>query len=103
VLTGVIEAREPSEYLFPAADGGPMRNSYLRWRLDKACKTTGLIGISIKTLRHSAGSLALAIPGTSVVVVSRLLGHAKVSTTADIYTDMLPDDFDALSAAMDRP
>jgi hypothetical protein len=47
------------------------------------------------------GSLALA-SGASLPTTSRLLGHVKVSTTADVYSHMLPDDFDALAAAMDR-
>jgi integrase len=101
VLADLIAGREPDEYLFPAPDGGSMRNSYFRWRLDTACAATGLIGVSIKTLRHTAGSLALAIPGTSIVVVSKLLGHANVTTTMNVYSHMLPDGFDNLAAAMD--
>ncbi|WP_236593160.1 tyrosine-type recombinase/integrase [Mycobacterium paraintracellulare] len=101
VLADVIAGRGPEEYLFPAPDGGPMRNSYLRWRLDQASAANGLPGVSIKTLRHSAGSLALAVPGTSIVVVSKLLGHSNVTTTMNIYSHMLPDDFDNLAAGMD--
>jgi integrase len=100
-LKAAIEGRQPEEYLFPAPNGGPMRNSFFRWRFDRACEGVGLAGISIKTLRHSAGSLALA-SGASLPTASRLLGHAKVSTTADVYSHMLDDDFDNLAAAMDQ-
>jgi integrase len=99
-LTAVTEGRQPGEYLFPAPNGGPMRNSYFRHRFDRACAAIGLEGVSIKTLRHSAGSLALA-SGASLPTASRLLGHAKVSTTADIYSDMLDGDYAALAIAMD--
>jgi integrase len=99
-LKAVVAERQPGEYLFPGPDGGPMRNSYFRWRFDRACQGAGLGGISPKTLRHSAGSLALA-SGASLPTTSRLLGHTKVSTTADVYSHMLPDDFDNLAAAMD--
>jgi len=99
-LKAVMADRRPDEYLFPAPNGGPMRNSFFRWRFDRACETAGLTGISIKTMRHSAGSLALA-SGASLPTTSRLLGHAKVSTTANVYSHMLPDDFDNLAAAMD--
>jgi integrase len=99
-LKSVIADRQPTEYLFPAPDGGPMRNSYFRWRFDKACADADLTGISLKTLRHTAGSLALQL-GTSVVTVSKLLGHRNVSTTMNIYSHMLPDDFDALAVKMD--
>jgi integrase len=49
-----------------------MRNSYFRWRFDKACEIAGLTGISPKTLRHTAGSLALK-SGASIVTTSKLL------------------------------
>lgn len=100
-LKKAVEGRQPDEHLFPAPNGGPMRNSFFRWRFDRACQTAGLTGISPKTLRHTAGSLALA-SGASLPTTARLLGHAKVSTTADVYSHMLPDDFDNLAAAMDR-
>ena len=100
-LTAAVNGRQPDEYLFPAPDGGPMRNSFFRWRFDRACEGAGLTAISIKTLRHSAGSLALA-SGASLPTASRLLGHAKVSTTADVYSHMLDGDYDTLAAAMDE-
>ncbi len=100
-LTVAVNGRQPDEYLFPAPDGGAMRNSFFRWRFDRACEGAALTGISIKTLRHSAGSLALA-SGASLPTASRLLGHAKVSTTADVYSHMLDGDYDTLAAAMDE-
>ncbi|EHB45757.1 integrase family protein [Mycolicibacterium rhodesiae JS60] len=78
-----------------------MRNSYFRWRSDKACEGAGLTGISIKTLRHTTGSLALA-QGASVVTAQKLLGHKDATTTLRVYSHMLPDDFDNLAAAMDE-
>ena len=98
-LADAVADRSGSEYLFPAPDGGPMRNSYFRWRFDSACATAGLEGISPKTLRHTAGSLALA-SGASVVTVQRLLGHKDSTTTLRVYSHMMPDDFDNLAAAM---
>ena len=100
VLAEVTQGRRNTAYLFPAPDGGPMRNSYFRWRFDKACANTGLTGISPKTLRHTAGSLALA-SGASVATVQRLLGHQDATTTLRVYSHMMPDDFDNLAVAMD--
>ena len=93
--------RPSTDYLFPTTDGGPMRNSYFRSRFDKAAAKVGLTGISPKTLRHTAGSLALA-SGASVVTVSKLLGHRNVTTTMNVYSHQLPDDFDNLAEAMDN-
>jgi integrase len=99
-LADAIKDRDPAEYVFPGPDGGPMRNDWFRWRFDKACTAAGLSGISPKTLRHTAGSLALA-SGASVVTVQKLLGHRNATTTMNVYSHMLPDDFDKLAAAMD--
>jgi integrase len=99
-LREATKGRQADEYLFPAPDGGPMRNSYFRHRFDKAAALAGLSGISPKTLRHTAGSLALK-SGASIVTTSKLLGHHNVTTTANVYSHMLPDDFDSLAAAMD--
>jgi integrase len=99
-LADAIRDRDPAEYVFPGPDGGPMRNDWFRWRFDKACTSAALSGISPKTLRHTAGSLALA-SGASVVTVQKLLGHRNATTTMNVYTHQLPDDFDRLAAAMD--
>ena len=40
------------------------------------------------SLRHSYASLLIA-EGTPLVVVSRRLGHAQVSTTANIYAHVI--------------
>lgn len=100
-LRSVVKGRRADEYLFPAPDGGPMRNSYFRHRFDKAAAEAGLEGVSPKTLRHTAGSLALK-SGASIVTTSKLLGHHNVTTTMNVYSHMLPDDFDNLAAAMDK-
>jgi integrase len=67
--------------------------------LEKACAAVGLTGVTAHILRHTAGSLALA-SGASVVTVQRLLGHKDATTTMNVYSHMLPDDFDNLAAAM---
>jgi integrase len=40
-------------------------------------------------MRHTAASLMLA-SGVTLEVVSRVLGHSKVATTADLYSHLLP-------------
>jgi integrase len=99
MLKSVMQGRSPDDYLFPGPDGEPLRNDYLSWRFAKAAESAGLTGITIKTLRHTAGSLALQA-GASVVTVQKLLGHRNATTTMNIYSHMLPDDFDNLAAKM---
>jgi integrase len=100
-LADVIADRDPSEYLFPHHDGGPIPLDWFRWRFDKAADEARLTGITPKTLRHTAGSLALAA-GASVVTVQKLLGHRSPMTTMNVYSHMLPDDFDNLAKAMNK-
>jgi len=99
-LAALVADRDPSEYLFPGVDGAAMTLGRFRWQFDKAVAKLGLTGVTPHTLRHSAGSLALAA-GASVVTVQKLLGHRNATTTMNVYSHMLPDDFDNLAAAMD--
>lgn len=98
-LTEVVSGRKSDEYLFPVA-GIPMRDSYFRYRLDKACEPTGLKGVSPKNLRHTAGNLALQTGEHSCG--AKLLGHKPATTTVNVYAHMLPDVFDNLAVAIDR-
>lgn len=98
-LRAVISDRPMGDYLFPGPDGDAMRNDYLSWRFEKAAAAAGMKGITIKTLRHTAGSLALQ-QGASVVTVQKLLGHRNATTTMNVYSHMLPDDFDTLAEKM---
>ena len=95
-----LDGEDDGELVFPGPDGGWMPLDWFRWRFDKACATAKLTDITPHTLRHTAGSLALA-SGASVVTVQKLLGHRNATTTMNVYSHMLPDDFDKLAAAMD--
>jgi integrase len=100
-LAHLIHGRDPSEFLFPGPDGGSMSIGWFRVRFDRAVTKLGLQGVTPHTLRHTAGSLALA-SGASVVTVQKLLGHLNATTTMNVYSHQLPDDFDNLAAAMDN-
>jgi integrase len=52
------------------------------------------------TLRHSAATMLLT-GGTPLFDVSRVLGHAKVSTTADIHGHFMPEMAAGAAARMD--
>jgi integrase len=99
-LAFAIQGRDGAEFLFPGPDGTHMTIGWFRHRFDRACAEVGLENVTPHTLRHTAGSLALA-SGASVVTVSKLLGHSNVSTTANIYSHMMPDDFENLALAME--
>jgi integrase len=101
LVAAQVKRRSPAELVFPYHDGSWIPRDWFALRLDKASTTAGLTGVTPHTLRHTAGSLALA-SGASVVTVQKLLGHQSPMTTMNVYSHMLPDDFDNLASAMDK-
>ena len=99
-LAKQIKGKASADLVFPGPKGGWMPLDWFAWRFQKACVTVGLDNVTPHTLRHTAGSLALA-SGASVVTVQKLLGHLSPITTMNVYAHQLPDDFDNLAAAMD--
>lgn len=64
-------------------------------------KRTELPHVSIHSLRHTYASLMIA-DGTPLVVVSKRLGHAQVSTTANIYAHMIQSADEKASTVTDK-
>lgn len=65
--------------------------------IKKYSKKVGLEPIRVHDLRHSHASL-LIYNDINVVVVSKRLGHEKVSTTLNIYSHMFPENQDHISS-----
>lgn len=77
-----------SGYLFVRDDGSPMQPDSLgRW-LAIFSKRHGLPHINPHAFRHTAASV-LIHSGTDIVAISKRLGHAKTSTTTDIYAHII--------------
>lgn len=75
-------------YLFVQDNGKPMQpDSIGRW-LQKFAQRHGLPHINPHAFRHTVASV-LINSGTDIVTVSKRLGHAKTSTTTDIYAHIL--------------
>ena len=78
------------DFVFGRLDGTPQDPDYLRKEvLPKALKAAGIEPghrtHGFHLFRHSAGSIVHAITG-DVKTAQELLGHSRLSTTADIYT-----------------
>jgi integrase len=63
-------------------------------------KVAELPNIRFHDLRHTAATLML-LNGIPVIVVSKRIGHAKVSTTLDIYGHYMPGMQDRAATLMD--
>lgn len=75
-------------YLFVQDDGRPMNPDSLTDWLRKFAERHGLPHIHPHKFRHTMASL-LYYNGLDSVTISKRLGHAKVSTTADIYSHVI--------------
>ena len=99
-LASRIEGGEPSDLVFPARGGVPIRNrNFRRDSFNPAAKKAGLTGLTPHELRHTAASLAISA-GATVLGVQRMLGHRRPSTTLDHYSDLFENDLDELGNAL---
>ena len=91
----------PSGYVLTAENGRPMHpDSPTNW-LPKFAKRHGLPPIHPHKFRHTQASLLIA-QGVDILTVSKRLGHAKVSTTLDIYSHALAKSDEKASDTLDE-
>ena len=74
----------------PDPFGQPLDGRYLTVRFQKLVERAGLGPIRFHDLRHAAATLMLA-SGTDLKVVSEVLGHSAIATTANVYAGVLDD------------
>lgn len=90
-LLGVEDQQDQERFIFIKETLiEPFRNSYVNELLNKLCKKYGLPRIKVHGLRHSCASLLFAA-GADIKVVQKLLGHAHIETTFNIYTHVTAD------------
>lgn len=95
--------RGADELVFPAPDGGYLRNGNWRSRSGWARATTqlGLEGVTPHDLRRTFGYLARAA-GADLRWIQRAMGHESINTTARIYAHLYDEELDIVAAALDR-
>lgn len=74
--------------VFTSETGSPLHPDSLSKWFHTFAKRNGFEDIHLHSLRHTYASMMIS-DGTPLVAVSRRLGHAKVSTTANIYSHVL--------------
>lgn len=77
----------PSRGYNGSPDGQYMTESNYDTAWAKYCAEVGLVGLTAHQLRHGTATL-LFEAGVDVYTAKKILGHAKVSTTMEIYTEL---------------
>jgi integrase len=93
-------------YVFPNDSGGKLNMQNFRKRvLYAAAVRAGVLRDGepprVHDLRHTAASL-MASAGFSLHEVSRMLGHASVAITGDLYTHIFPSELERKSERFDQ-
>jgi integrase len=103
-LLELTRGRDREAPLVTAIRGSVINTHNWRYRVwNPAVKAAALpqAGLTPKTLRHTAASMAIAA-GADVKVVQRMLGHADATMTLNTYAELWPDRLDDVSNAMTR-
>jgi integrase len=80
------------DYVFATGNGTPLGHRNVESRaLQRAAAAAGLEAVRFHDLRHTFASNLIIDLGLDVAQVSRILGHASVTTTLNIYTHLFDD------------
>ena len=90
LLLGPAWAAQFGSLVFTDALGRPLDGRALTVRFQALVDRTGLGPIRFHDLRHAAATLMLA-SGTDLKVVSEVLGHSAIATTANVYAGVLDE------------
>lgn len=88
-------------YVFTSPVGTPLDPANVNKHFRALCETAKIQPRRFHALRHSAATLMLA-NGAPLEVISKTLGHAGLSITADIYARVAPELQKQAASAMDR-
>lgn len=88
------------ETWFVFGDELPFRETTIQVRKNKYCRLAGVKQIRIHDFRHSCASFLIQ-NGASIVLVSKYLGHSKISITLDTYTHLYENELKKVSNLID--
>jgi integrase len=91
--------QEVGGIVFDNGDGSPIHPNRLTLYARRLTARLGMPGVRLHDLRHFAATEALKA-GVPPLIVSRMVGHSRISTTADIYGHVVAEDMSAAAAAI---
>lgn len=88
-----------NEWVFTNTDGERLSYEALRWQTRCACRDSGVEYRGEHVFRHTFATNCY-YKGVDIKILSRLLGHADVNITYNIYIHLYGDGFDEMYAAL---
>lgn len=89
-----------TDYIFWRKDGKPLNRHTPYNYIEKACIEVGSEGKGPHSLRHFFAT-QLLLKGVPIIKVSRVLGHASVTTTEKRYAHILSPDLSDVTSVLD--
>jgi integrase len=100
-------ATKPSNWLFPAEDGGPKRPSVMSTSIQRLMRERIGFAINPHSFRHVAAKLLLTAHPGDYDTVQRILGHKSRQTTVKYYVELEAEEafkhFDAVLLKLEEP
>ena len=79
----------------------PFKETTIQKKKNYYCKMAEVKQIRIHDFRHSCASL-LINKGASISLVSKYLGHSKISTTLNTYTHLYQSELENMTKILDN-
>ena len=98
-LLSAIARQSSSEWVFVGNDGKRLSYEALRWQTKCACRDAGIEYRGKHVFRHTFATNCY-YKGMDIKILSRLLGHADVNITYNIYIHLYGDGFDEMYEAL---
>jgi len=88
------------DFVFATSIGTPLDSRNVTKAFQRILVTVGLPHQRFHDLRHACATLLLE-DGEELGLVSRILGHSQIATTADVYAHLTPAMLERSAARMD--
>ena len=94
-----LQGKATSEWVFENEDGNRITYEALRWNTKKLCADAGVEYLGEHVFRHTFATNCY-YKNVDVKILSRILGHADVNITYNIYISLRGDGFDEMYNAL---
>ena len=98
-LLSALARQSNSEWVFVGNDGERLSYEALRWQTKCACRDAGIQYRGEHVFRHTFATNCY-YKGMDIKILSKLLGHADVNITYNIYVHLYGDGFEEMYEAL---